>query len=77
MSKMLPYKNFRWVNENKFFGLNPLHIDADDDTGYILQVDLAYPKEIHELHNDYPLAPENTTIKKIDELTPNWNNKTK
>ena len=77
MSQKLPYKNFRWVNENKFVGLNPLHIDADDDTGYILQVDLEYPKELHELHNDYPLAPENITINKIDKLTPNLNNKTK
>ena len=77
MSQKLPYKNFRWVNEKKLIGLNPLHIDADDDTGYILQVDLEYPKELHESHNDYPLAPEALTINKIDKLTPNLNNKTK
>ena len=79
MSQKLLYKNFRRVNENKFVGLNPLHINADDDTGYILQVDLEYPKELHELHNDYPLAPENITINEIDKLTPNnsLNNKTK
>ena len=77
MSQKLPYKNFRWVNENKFVGLNPFLIDADDDTGYISQVDQEYPKELHELHNDYPLAPENITINKIDRLTPKLNNKTK
>ena len=76
MSQKLPFY-FRWVNEKKLIGLDPFQIDADDDTGYILQVDLEYPKELHNLHNDYPLAPENITINKIDKLAPNLNNKTK
>ena len=67
MSQKLPYKDFKWVDEKKFAGLNPLHIDADDDTGYIFQVDLEYPKELHEEHNDYLLAPESININ--NELT--------
>ena len=77
MSQKLPYKNFRWVNEKKLVGLDPTLLDAEGDIGYILQVDLEYPKELHNAHNDYPLAPENITINKIDKLTPNLNNKTK
>ena len=34
----------------------------DDETGYFFDVDLEYPKELHDLHNDYPLAPESMEI---------------
>ena len=30
--------------------------------GYFLEVDLDYPDELHELHNDYPLAPEKLAV---------------
>ena len=31
-------------------------------TGYFLKVDLEHPDELHELHNDYPLAPEKLAV---------------
>ena len=31
-------------------------------TGYLLEVDLKYPDELHELPNNYPLAPEKLTV---------------
>ena len=30
--------------------------------GYFLEVDLKYPDELHELHNDYSLAPEKPAV---------------
>ena len=77
VNQKLPYKNFRWVNEKKLADLDPTLLGAEDETGYILQVDLEYSKELRNAHNDYPLAPENITINEIDKLTPNLNNKTK
>ena len=39
-----------------------MSIDKNSYAGYILEVDLKYPNELHELHNDYPLAPEKLTV---------------
>jgi len=41
----------------------------------ILEVDLEYPESLHDLHNDYPLAPEKVTVNKVDKLIPNLRNK--
>ena len=30
--------------------------------GYFLEADLKHPDELHELHNDYPLAPEKLAV---------------
>ena len=44
--------------------INILNVPDDHPTGYILEVDLEYPHDLHELHNDYPLAPEKVLITK-------------
>ena len=52
MSEYLPYRELEWLeNVNKF---DVMSINKKSDTGYILEVDLEYPKELNKLHNNYP-----------------------
>ena len=39
-----------------------MSVDERSDTEYFLEVDLVYPDELHDLHNDYPLAPEKLAV---------------
>ena len=41
-----------------------------------LEVDLEYPEDLHNLHNDYPLAPKRIKNWNVEKLIPNLNNKT-
>ena len=60
MSEYLPYGEFNWLKNVDKFDVNS--INEKSDTGYFLEVDLEYPVELHELHNDYPLAPEKRVV---------------
>ena len=35
-----------------------MNIKSNSSTGYILEIDLEYPEKLHDIHNDYPLAPD-------------------
>jgi hypothetical protein len=62
MSQPLPTGEFHWLNEEEITNLDIMQIPDNSEEGYILEVDLKYPKELHDLHNDYPLAPEKMKI---------------
>ena len=45
--------------------------------GYLLEVDVKYPKELHDLHNDLPFMCEKIKINKVEKLVPNLYDKKK
>ncbi|CAH2108775.1 unnamed protein product [Euphydryas editha] len=74
MSQYLPVGGFEWVDPDTNF-----NIPDTSEYGFILEVDLKYPDELHDLHSDLPLCPENICVgnTKNIKLVPNLNNKTK
>ena len=62
MSQYLPTGGFKWLSEKQIDKLDLARYRKDSTKGLILEVDLTYPKELHHLHNDYPLAPEKVKV---------------
>ena len=66
MSQFLPTGGFKWMDEEKTVGEWESFIKSQEneqDKGYFLKVDLEYPKELHDLHDTFPCAPEHVEIK--------------
>ena len=58
----MPYSGFKWLNREEINKFDGNSIGENSPIKYILEVDLEYPDELHELHNNYPLAPEKLEI---------------
>ena len=69
MSESLPTHGFKLMKKNE--------LETWEKHSCILEIDLAYPKSLHDLHNDYPLAPERIKVNKVDKLIPNLGYKEK
>jgi hypothetical protein len=66
---LLPYDNYRWLESSEVMSFNINETGVDGKYGYILEVDLKYPRHLHYEHNDYPLAPEQQKIS-FNDLSP-------
>ena len=71
MSKPLPTHGFKWMSGSE--------LNSWKNHSCILEVDMEYPKELHDHHNDYPLAPESLKVdgSTVAKLIPNLNDKEK
>ncbi|MES9902020.1 MAG: endonuclease domain-containing protein [Sedimenticola sp.] len=62
MSMPLPTGEMRWLTDTEIEEFDINRTQDDDQYGYILEVDLRYPSELHDDHNEYPLCPEHVDV---------------
>ena len=62
MSQALPSDGFMWLQPAEYENINWLQQTDTQEYGYIVECDREYPAELHDLHNEYPLAPERMDI---------------
>ena len=70
-SQKLPVDGFKWIEKNDLLKFDENFIknyNENSDIGYILEVDIEYPKSLHMLHSDLPFLPERMKINKCRKL---------
>ena len=69
MSQKLPVDGLKWVKDLSKFNESCIkYYDENSDKGYILEVDLEYPKKLFNLHSDSPFLPKRKKIRKCNKL---------
>ena len=78
MSQKLPVNGFKWIkNVTEIDEKFKKSYDEDSDKGYIFEVDVKYPKRLHDLHSDLSFLPKRMKIDKCKKLVCNLRNKKK
>ena len=79
MSEKLPTHGFKWLTSGEMEKLFKNQIvQVWERIPCILEVDLQYPEELHDLHNDYPFCPERVKCDNgVEKLIPNLRDKNK
>ena len=78
MSQKLPVNNFKWIEDTS--KINEEFIKdyyENSKKGYTLEVDVKYPKKLHDLHSDLPFLPKRIKIDKCKKLVCDLHNKKK
>ena len=77
MKQKLPTHKFEWMTNKEIENIfNNQIVQVWEKTPCILEVDLEYPEELHDRHNDYPLCPERVECDHgVKKLIPNLRDK--
>ena len=71
MSQKIPVNEFKWVKQEELSKINDDFIknyDENGNTGYFLEVDIDYPKELFDFHKDLPFLSESKKVNKVEKL---------
>ena len=73
MSQPLPTGGFHWVEFDESKDLKTIidELSKRKDHGYFLEVDMAYPRELHDYHNDLPFMCAKMKLNGVEKLVPN------
>ena len=73
MSQPLPTGGFFWVefDESKDLKYIVNGLAKHEDRGYLLEVDIAYPRKLYEYHNNLPFMCSKMKINGVEKLVPN------
>ena len=66
MSERLQTNGFKWIKDSQLRKVIKLLDQRITNHGYLFEVDLKYPKELYEFHNDHPLAPEKIKVINVE-----------
>ena len=78
MSQPLPTGEFRWINCDVWDPEKLVNmLSKEKKYGYLLEVDVKYPRELHNLHNDIPFMCDKMNINGVEKLIPNLYDKKK
>ena len=76
MSQKLPVNNFKWIEDTSKINEDCYYYE-NSKKGYILEVDVKYPKRLHDLHSDLPFLQRRKKIDKCMKLVCDLHNKKK
>ena len=78
MSQPLPTGGFKWINCDSWDPKRLVNmIAAEKDHGYLLEVDVRYPRDLHDLHNDISFMCSKMKVNGVEKLIPNLYDKRK
>ena len=71
MVQKLPTHGFLWKEAEDFNSEKINELVKKDNSGYLLEVDVEYPKNMHKNHNELPFLAERMKIGKVKKVVPN------
>ncbi|XP_057302775.1 uncharacterized protein LOC130636942 [Hydractinia symbiolongicarpus] len=78
MMEKLPAHGFKWISNVEIINEKKIEkLVSDNKHGYLLEVDIDYPKELHDKHNELPFLPKRKMIHRVEKLIPNLEHKRK